>query len=113
MKDLAPGIYRKRLVIEGNCENAITDEQIRTYLSQLSNQLGMKTLTTPITHKSDKYGWAGWIHWETSGCHFYAWDKPKPFFSADIYTCKAFETQKAVDFTKNYFKTTQLEYKDF
>ena len=33
---------------------------------------------------ADGRGWAGWIHWETSGAHFYAWDTPRPFFSVDI-----------------------------
>ncbi|MFT7615965.1 MAG: hypothetical protein ACI8Y7_000793, partial [Candidatus Woesearchaeota archaeon] len=50
----------------------------------------MTVLLEPITHKSEKYGWAGWVHWENSGAHFYAWDRPEVFFSIDIYTCKEF-----------------------
>ncbi|VVB76905.1 Uncharacterised protein [uncultured archaeon] len=71
----------------------------------------MKKLTNPVTHKSKKFGWAGWMHWETSGVHFYAWDKPFPFFSADIYTCKRFDVKTAVSFTKNYFSAGRLTYK--
>ena len=108
MKDLAPKIHRQRLIIEGNCKNLISSSQIKEYLSKLSIQLKMKTLIEPITHQSDKYGWAGWIHWETSGAHFYAWDKPTPFFSVDIYTCKKFDDKTAIDFTKEFFKTTDL-----
>ncbi|MFC1615889.1 S-adenosylmethionine decarboxylase [Patescibacteria group bacterium] len=110
MKNLAPNIYRQRLVVEGICENPITDSQIKEYLSKLSEKLDMKTLTKPVTHKSDKFGWAGWIHWESSGCHFYAWDKPFPFFSADIYTCKKFDDDTAVNFTKNFFKTIEISF---
>jgi len=71
----------------------------------------MDTLTKPVTHESKKFGWAGWIHWEASGCHFYAWDKPFPFFNSDIYTCKKFSVKKAVKFTKEFFKAEKIEYK--
>ena len=111
MKDLAPNIYRQRLVVEGICEKMITDNQIKEYLSKLSDVLNMNTLTEPVTHKSDKYGWAGWIHWDSSCCHFYAWDKPFPFFSADIYTCKEFDIETAVKFTIEFFDTREIVYK--
>jgi S-adenosylmethionine decarboxylase len=106
--DLAPEIIRQRLVIEGYPGFKITDKHIVEYLSELSDVLGMKTLIKPVTHKSDTYGWAGWIHWETSGAHFYAWDKPKLFFSVDIYTCKTFNSDDANAFTRKYFKTKRL-----
>lgn len=73
----------------------------------------MTELTEPVTHRSDAYGWAGWIHWETSGAHFYAWDQPLLFFSVDIYTCKPFEPDKAVDFTRRTFGASDITAKDF
>lgn len=113
MKDLAPEIYRQRAVIEGYPEKVITDEDIKDYLSKLSEILKMTTVLDPITHRSDKYGEAGWIHWETSGAHFYAWEVPMLFFSVDIYTCKAFDVQDALKFTQDYFKATEVEFKEF
>ncbi|PIZ61496.1 hypothetical protein COY17_04360 [Candidatus Saccharibacteria bacterium CG_4_10_14_0_2_um_filter_52_9] len=113
MKDLAPSIYRQRCVIEGMQQRAISDVEIKDYLSKLSDCLAMKTLIEPVTHRSDTFGWAGWIHWETSGAHFYAWEQPVLFFSVDIYTCKQFDEQKAVDFTKQYFEPTEIEHKGF
>lgn len=112
MKDLAPTIYRQRLVIEGYPAEAITDADIKKYLSELSTVLDMQQLIEPITHRSDLYGWAGWIHWETSGAHFYAWEQPLLFFSVDIYTCKAFNPDDAVAFTKKFFKTDTIESKE-
>ncbi len=112
-KDLAPNVYRQRLVIEGYPAAAINDEEIKDYLSKLSDILKMKTLITPVTHNSDKYGWAGWIHWETSGAHFYAWERPLLFFSVDIYTCKAFNPDDAIAFTKDYFNTAEIVSKEF
>lgn len=113
MVDLAPEIYRQRLVVEGLVTAPISAEQITTYLSQLSGVLDMVTLLEPVTHQSDTYGWAGWIHWETSGAHFYGWDQPRLFFSVDIYTCKAFSAEHAVAFTRDFFGATEVVYREF
>jgi len=113
MVDLAPEIYRQRLVVEGLVTEPIGAEQISTYLSQLSGILEMVTLLEPVTHQSDTYGWAGWIHWETSGAHFYGWDQPRLFFSVDIYTCKAFSAERAVEFTQGFFGATEVVYREF
>jgi S-adenosylmethionine/arginine decarboxylase-like enzyme len=113
MKDLAPGIYRQRAVIEGISPEIITSERIKRYLRQLSDVLEMVTLLEPITHRSDRFGEAGWIHWETSGAHFYAWEHPINFFSVDIYTCKAFDVQDAVTYTNDFFNCIEIEYKEF
>ncbi len=112
MKDLAPDIYRQRLIIEGYPAQPISDEQIKTYLSELSTKLDMHQLLEPVTHRSDLYGWAGWIHWETSGAHFYAWEQPLLFFSVDIYTCKAFNPQVAIDYTKDFFAVSEIVFKE-
>jgi S-adenosylmethionine decarboxylase len=112
MRDLAPAIYRQRLVIEGYPADPIDDEHIRDYLSELSTVLDMNALTTPVTHRSDRYGWAGWIHWETSGAHFYAWEQPLLFFSVDIYTCKTFRSDEASHFTQKFFNATEIACKD-
>lgn len=113
MRDLAPHIHRQRLVVEGICAHAITDRSIEEYLSKLSVVCGMVTLTEPVTHRSDRFGWAGWIHWETSGAHFYAWDGEPSFFSVDIYTCKAFDTDAAVQFTAAFFSALDVESREF
>ncbi len=112
-RDLAPKIYRQRLVIEGYPARNISDNDIKDYLSKLSAVCGMTTLIDPVTHCSDTYGWAGWIHWETSGAHFYAWDQPVLFFSVDVYTCKAFDPVVATEFTRNYFETSAITSKQF
>lgn len=112
MKDLAPTIYRQRLILEGYPTEPISSDAIKMYLSQLSKEIDMVELLEPVTHRSDTYGWAGWIHWETSGAHFYAWEQPLLFFSVDIYTCKRFDSKKAEAFTAKFFNATQIEAKD-
>jgi hypothetical protein len=112
-RDLAPMITRQRLVVEGYPTFVITAEHIKDYLSRLSVVTDMITIIEPVTHVSEMYGWAGWIHWETSGAHFYSWERPVEFFSVDIYTCKAFDPQKVVEFTEQYFRTTDIVAKGF
>lgn len=113
MRNLAPEIYRQRAVIEGYPDKPLKAAEIKDYLRKLSDVLGMRTLIDPITHRSELYGEAAWIHWETSGAHFYAWDVPRLFFSVDIYTCKKFDVQGAVNFTKEYFNASKVEFKEF
>ncbi len=113
MKDLAPAILRQRLVIEGYPQEVISDEKIKAYLKELAVVTDMNGLIDPVTHRSDMYGWAGWTHWETSGAHFYAWEQPLLFFSVDIYTCKAFDPMKAVEFTRSFFDANEIVHKEF
>ena len=108
MPDLAPMICRQRLVIEGTCAHPISDEDIRSYLMGLSDVCDMTVLLEPVTHRSDRFGWAGWIHWENSGAHLYAWDTPVLFFSVDVYTCKPFDMQRAVDYTRAFFSARRI-----
>jgi hypothetical protein len=108
MPDLAPMIVRKRMVVEGTCRWPIVEDQIVRYLKELSDVCEMDLLVEPVTHVSDRYGWAAWVHWENSGAHFYAWDVPKLFFSVDIYTCKEFDYQRACEFTKAFFQAPEI-----
>jgi hypothetical protein len=108
VRDLAPLIYRQRLTVEGTYCHPISDVRIRDFLSRLSDVTGMEPLMEPVTHRSEKYGWAGWIHWETSGAHFYAWEVPEQFFSVDIYACKAFDALTTTKFTRDYFDAPKL-----
>lgn len=113
MEDLAPDVYRQRMVIEALREEPFTAEEISAYLVKLGTILDMLPLAQPFTHLSEKYGWSAWMHWETSGVHFYSWDKRDPvFFSVDIYTCKKFDSQIALSFTKDSLKATQIVSKE-
>jgi len=113
MPDLAPDIYRQRLVVEGLCRTPIDAASVRTYLCTLSDRIDMITIAQPVTHRSSLYGWAGWIHWETSGAHFYAWETPRFFFSVDIYACKPFGVEAVVEFTRDFFDSPHVVARQF
>jgi len=101
------------LVVEGLCADPVDAGSISGYLSELSKAIDMIALIEPVTHQSPKFGWAGWIHWETSGAHFYAWDLPTPFFSVDVYACKPFRTAVVVDLTREWFDASTVVFKEF
>jgi hypothetical protein len=105
--DLAPSIYRQRMILEGTRRDPLTSYDIENYLKALSVHCGMAQLIKPVTHRSERYGWSGWVHWEASGAHFYAWDDPV-FFSVDIYTCAPFDPHKVAMFTADYLTSTSL-----
>ena len=113
MPDLAPEIHRQRLVVEGLCSSPIDATAIRSYLSALSETIDMVTLVEPVTHRSPLYGWAGWIHWETSGAHFYAWETPRLFFSVDVYACKPFAADAVVALTRRFFASPTVVAREF
>jgi S-adenosylmethionine decarboxylase len=113
MRDLAPEIHRQRLVVEGLVASPIAESDIVLYLKELGSVTDMTLLTDPVTHLSPAYGWAAWVHWETSGAHFYAWDVPRLFFSVDIYTCKAFDAAPVVSFTERFFGASEVVSRGF
>lgn len=108
MKDLAPEIYRQRLIIEGLCKEPLKLEQIKDYLIKLGDVAEMRVLAKPLIHEVKEIGGrGGYVYWVKSGAHLYSWKKP-PFFNVDIYACAAFSNKDVVQFTKDYFKPIEM-----
>tara|TARA_Y100000817_G_scaffold269453_1_gene227029 strand:- start:2836 stop:3213 length:378 start_codon:yes stop_codon:yes gene_type:complete len=106
-KDLAPMITRRRLVIEGLINNNLTNSIIVDYMNNLSNVMNMTIVTNPKTNYVNEYGWSAYMSWKESGMHVYTWEETNErpnFISIDIYTCKDFDLDKVIDFTKKSFK---------
>lgn len=115
MKNLEPRIFRQRLILEGHYGIETDGEKIREYLNKLSKVLGMRIFSGPYSWPPDKwdnpevplYELNGFVAWTESGCHVYAWRKVK-FFTSDIYSCKKFNVDKVVKFTKDFFKSKDI-----
>jgi hypothetical protein len=112
MPDLAPTIYRQCLVIEGTYRPPVGPDTIH-YLQAWSDRCEIKIPLDPVTHRSDRYGWAGWVHWEASGVHVYAWKSPTLCFRVDIHAWKPFDWPGTVEFTADFFDATQIVAKAF
>lgn len=111
-KNLAPNIIRQRVMIEGTTKELVGPEQISSYLLALAEVTKMEVIGGPYTRSAHELGFAGWIHWRTSGCHFYSYSGSPALFTVDCYTCKPFSCEAAAEFTKNYFHTLELVWRE-
>tara|TARA_Y100001973_G_scaffold93607_1_gene144691 strand:- start:3027 stop:3380 length:354 start_codon:yes stop_codon:yes gene_type:complete len=103
-EDLAPDICRQRIIIEGILHNPFQAEQMHYYMRGMTKALKMTEATAPFCNYDPDYGWCAYVHWKESGMHIYAWDDRKPpFFSVDIYTCRAFDAQTPINYTQEFF----------
>lgn len=83
-------------------------------LNELPAMLGMKKLTTPyvvdappVTPK-DQGGISGFVMIAESHISIHTFPD-KGFLTADIYSCKAFDTPKALEFFKKNFDLKEME----
>jgi S-adenosylmethionine decarboxylase len=107
MRKLHPEIFRQRLIIEAKLEDdfEISPALIDSFLRELSSRLKMTLVEhsrNPDLRFVEEYGWAAYANWIESGVHLYTW-KNKNFITIDIYTCKPFENDLAIELTKEKF----------
>lgn len=118
MKNIAPDIMRKRLLIEAKFTIPVQEVDVRNYLLDLAKSLDLKTYGDPIIHspsgqgKEENQGFDAFVPLIDSGISLYVWTNAK-FLSCVLYTCKDFSTEKAIDFTNEFFKTSELESEEF
>jgi len=107
LKDLAPGVLRQRLLVEGVFEGEMTEERVRAFLLQLAAALDLRTYGEPVVFqpasgmgKDENAGFDAFVPLIDSGISAYFWIGPR-FFSVLIYTCKAFDGEAAVARTRD------------
>jgi S-adenosylmethionine decarboxylase len=109
IKNLAPNIFRQRLLIEGFYTRDVSRESLEKYLLSVAEHLELRTYGKPIIFapasgmgKEENAGYDAFIPLIDSGISAYFWSSAK-FFSIVVYTCKSFDEQAAIDFTREYF----------
>ena len=118
MRDLAPKITRQRLLIEGYYSVSMNQTVVESYLLGIASHLDLRTYGTPIVHvpgglgKEENEGFDAFIPLIDSGISLYVWSSAK-FFAAVLFTCKTFDTERAVSYTTEYFATSEIEYQSF
>jgi S-adenosylmethionine decarboxylase len=111
-KNLAPKLIRQRVIIEATSDKIIEVEQIEDFLMELSKITNMKVVSGPYAYSAHECGFGGWIHWKTSGAHFYSYPTKPLLLTIDIYTCKKFSIKKSIEFVKKYFNIIDLVWKE-
>ncbi|MBW4570808.1 MAG: hypothetical protein KME31_23115 [Tolypothrix carrinoi HA7290-LM1] len=112
IKNLAPDIFRQRLLIEGFYTIDINKELLEKYLLNVAGHLSLSTYGEPIIFapasgmgREENAGYDAFLPLIDSGISAYFWSSAK-FFSIVIYTCKGFNEQAAIDFTREYFSAS-------
>lgn len=118
MKDLAPQLTRQRLLIEAKYQTSADKNVVEAYLKELTQTLGLRTYGETTIHspsgrgKAENQGYDAFIPLVDSGISLYIWTNKK-FLSCLLYTCKKFSVDTAVEFTRKFWQTTDLEYTEF
>lgn len=108
MRDLAPDIFRQRLLIEGWYTVDLDRDAVARYLQEAAAHLGLRTYAEPIVFspgglgRRENQGFDGFVPLIDSGISAYVWSGPR-FFSVLLYTCKGFDEAAAVEFTRRWF----------
>jgi len=118
MKDLAPNIYRQRLLIEGLYDIDVREQTVHDFFAALLDGLGATAAGDAIVNSSlgqgkpENQGIEAFIPLIESGVALYTWESSR-FVSLIIYTCKAFDEATALKIVTNFFKLSQMESKSF
>jgi S-adenosylmethionine decarboxylase len=118
MKDLAPDIYRQRLLIEGLYEIDVQVETVHQFFNALLTGLGANAAGDAIVNSSlgqgklENQGIEAFLPLIESGVALYTWQSSR-FISLIIYTCKAFDEDKALAIVADFFELSQVESKSF
>lgn len=118
MKDLAPDIFRKRMLLEGFFTIEVNEQTLIDFFRFITERLELKTYGNPIVHatsgvgKQANQGYDAFVPLIDSGIYVAVWSNQK-FFSMVLYTCKAFDEVVAQKETSDFFKMREVESKLF
>ena len=111
MRDLAPEIVRQRLLLEGHFAVDVDEESIRRFLRELPAALDLRTYGEATVFapggagRDANEGYDAFVPLIDSGISLYVWSAQR-FLSLIVFTCKEFDEEKAVAFTREYFELT-------
>ena len=110
MKNLAPDIFRQRLLIEAFYQRSVDEAAIGNYLLGVAEHLGLRTYGAPVVFapassdgRPENAGYDAFVPLIDSGISGYFWSGPR-FLSIVLYTCKGFDAEAAVHYTRDYFE---------
>src|SRR4029079_15594331 len=118
MKNIAPDIFRKRLLIEGYYNIIITEETIKKFFYYITDNLSLRTYGAPIVHsttgigKEINQGYDAFIPLIDSGIYMGVWVN-KRFLSLVIYTRKDIDRNEVLTRTRLFFQSNQAEHQTF
>jgi S-adenosylmethionine decarboxylase len=89
-------------------------EHCYSYLNNLVDFIGMKKQLPPSIFRTDrksfpdKAGLSGWVPLADSSIVIHTLSE-KRYISIDVYSCKAYDKDKVIEFTRRYFEPRKVE----
>ncbi len=114
MRNLAPHVFRQRLLIEGLYGIDVTRETLARYMAGLAAQLELEAYGEPVIYspagrgKAQNQGFDAFLPLIDSGIAAYVWSAAR-FVSIIVYSCKRFDEAEAVRFTREFFAAAEVE----
>jgi hypothetical protein len=114
LTDIAPQVFRKRLLVEGFFTSTIDEATLERYFEHVTASLGLRTYGAPIIHttsgqgKPQNEGYDGFVPLIDSGIYIAVWVKPR-FFSTILYTCAEFNEDVAARVICEFLGTTEYQ----
>jgi len=108
LTDIAPDIFRKRLLVEGFYSREVSAETLETYFEWITAGLGLKTYGAPVIHRTSgqgkelNEGFDGFVPLIDSGIYVAVWVNRR-FLSTILYTCAPFDEERAIDLVREHF----------
>lgn len=118
MHDLAPDIVRQRLLIEGLYASPLDRDAVERFLTGLAAHVGLRAYDAPVVHspggagKEENQGFDAFLPLVDSGISLYVWTSRR-FFAVVLFTCKRFEVDEALAFTREFFRADALAHASF
>jgi len=114
LTNIAPEIFRKRLLFEGYFDIAVSADTVHKYFSHITAELGLRTYGDPIVHttggtgKEVNEGFDGFVPLIDSGIYISVWVNAK-FLSTIVYTCGEFDSERAVTTIRDFFHISKYQ----
>jgi S-adenosylmethionine/arginine decarboxylase-like enzyme len=114
MRNLAPQVFRQRLLIEGLYTVDIDRPQVADYMTGLAAHLGLQAYGEPTIHSPSGLGKAGnqgfdaFLPLIDSGISVYVWSSAR-FFAVVLFTCKGFDEHSAIEYTRRCLGASEVE----
>jgi len=111
MRDLAPDIVRQRLLVEAVFTAPADETRIDEFLHGLAEHLDLRTYAQATIvapggiGRADNEGYDAFLPLIDSGISLYVWTA-RHFLACVLFTCKAFDADRAVAYVEEFWATS-------
>jgi S-adenosylmethionine/arginine decarboxylase-like enzyme len=108
VKNLAPQIFRQRLLVEGYTTAAVDRAMLEATMTGLAARLGLRAYAAPVIFspgdaaRAGNQGFDAFLPLADSGISLYYWSSAR-FVSVLLYSCTGFDPAQAIAYLRGAF----------